>query len=78
MKIKLIPYKDLVLNDVIMWYGAWERIVDLKRYTSHDGKKVVNFKLEPYNEESIQILGKFYAYGWYGGCDDLLVGKGLL
>lgn len=65
-------YDELKCGDVINWYGAKERIVKIIEYppTSNEyyqNEKVINFTVEPVDDEAVKILGKFYSHGTYGG-----------
>ena len=67
-------YADLKIGDVIFWYGAKVRITDVTHMVWR-GKPCTYFSIEPYNDDSIQILGSFYSHGRYGGIDLLTVEK---
>ena len=41
----------------------------------YPNEKTISFDIEPVNEESIKILGKFYSKGSYGGVGCLTVEK---
>lgn len=75
-KTETAKYGDLYAGDVIIWYGAIVRIVDVSRTLCKCGntyKPCTYFTIEPYNEKAVEILGDFYAYGQYGGIDTLTV-----
>lgn len=65
-----IRYDELKAGDVIVFHGAKERIVEVRddgESEYHKGERVIRFDLEPYDDEAVQILGKFYSHGTYGG-----------
>ena len=77
MKKKDIRYDELKVGDIILFHGALERIVELKTFPApaneyYKNEKIINFTLEPINDESIKILGKFYSRGTYGGVGCLI------
>ena len=69
-----VKYSELQIGDIIYWYGALVRIISINRVNTDKGS-CTYFEIEPYNDESIKILGKFYAHGSYGGVDWLEVHK---
>lgn len=76
--METVKYKDLQKGDVIAWYGALLRIVAITRMTrTYKGEKdpCVYFTVEPFSDESIKILGRFYARGTYGGVEWLEVAR---
>lgn len=75
-KTETVKYSDLYAGDVIIWYGAIVRIVDVSRTFRKCGntyKPCTYFTIEPYNEKAVEILGNVRAYGQYGGVDKLTV-----
>lgn len=74
-----IRYDQLKDGMVINFHGANVRIFNVKHFEREEemymfdyrGKVtsniVVNFDIEPYDNEALQILGPFYSYGNYGG-----------
>ena len=65
-------YDELKVGDVIWWYGAKERIVEVIEYPPvtnevYQNEKVIRFTVEPADDEAVKILGKFYSHGTYGG-----------
>ena len=42
---------------------------------SYKGEHIINFEIEPYNDEAEQILGNFYSHGCYGGVESLTLEK---
>lgn len=76
--METVKYKDLQKGDVIAWYGALLRIVAIVHIMrTYKGEKdpCTYFTVEPYNDESVKILGRFYARGTYGGVDYLEVSR---
>lgn len=78
----ITKYKDLKVGDIIIWYGARERIIAIENIgpTSrsklfYQGEDVIYFTLEPADKKAEKILGKFYANGEYGGVGCLEVKK---
>lgn len=72
-------YDELKAGDVIYWYGAKLRIVEIRSYPyteelySHLTSSVVRFDVEPADEEAVELLGNFYSHGTYGGVGCLVV-----
>ena len=79
-EFKFKRYDELQIGDEVIFYGANVRIKDIKRrpYTEKAYKnectETISFEIEPADEEAIEILGNFYAHGWYGGVGCLKVG----
>lgn len=65
-------YGELNTNDIIWFHGAKVRIVSVDHLTV-EGIPWTGFEIEPTDDEALEILGKYYAYGRYGGNDDLKV-----
>ena len=75
-----VRYGDLQKNDVVWFHGAQVLIKDVRVVGICDnefckGERIINFDIEPYNDEALQILGKFYGYGTYGGVESLALWK---
>lgn len=72
-------YDELKAGDVIWWYGAKLRIVEVRSYPytegpySHLTSLTIRFDVEPADEQAVRILGKFYSHGTYGGVGCLVV-----
>ena len=72
-------YDELKVNDVIWFHGAKVKIIDVQffpyneEYYRDRTDKTVTFTIEPANEEAIEILGRFYSHGTYGGVGCLTV-----
>ena len=67
-----VRYDELKVNDVVRFHGADVRIkkvVELNTPANewYLNEKTISFEIEPANDESLKVLGKFYAYGNYGG-----------
>lgn len=66
-------YDELAVNDTIIFYGAEVIITDIKYFPYNEPAykeftdKVVRFTIKPANDEAIELLGKFYSHGTYGG-----------
>lgn len=76
IKFDIVNYGDLRTGDIIKWYGATVRIIDVshvKRKCSGVLKPCTYFTIEPYSNEAVEILGNFYSHGQYGGIDELTV-----
>lgn len=73
-------YDELKVGDVINFHGANVKVKDIKRrpyteeYYKDECTEVIHFEIEPADDEAEQILGKYYAHGWYGGVGCLKVG----
>lgn len=68
--MKEIRYDELRAGDVIVFYGAKERVVEVRddgESEYYKGERVIRFDLEPYDDEAVKLLGKFYSHGTYGG-----------
>lgn len=72
-------YDELRVGDIIWFYGARERIVSITSYPNdtdnpyyEEAKLVIRFELEPADEKAVEILGKFYSHGTYGGVGCLI------
>lgn len=79
-KYEKARYDELKEGDVIMFYGALERVTKVDSFSAPANKyfpneKTIRFELEPVNEESIKILGEFYSRGRYGGVGCITVTK---
>lgn len=74
-------YDELQVGDVVSFHGANVRIINIKSrpYTEELYKdectEVISFEIEPADDEAEQILGKYYAHGWYGGVGCLKMGQ---
>lgn len=76
IKTEMVNYSDLRKGDIIFWYGAAVRVIDVSHAKHNCGgvlKPCTYFTIEPYNEEAVNILGEFYSHGTYGGIDELTV-----
>jgi hypothetical protein len=76
--MKTKRYDELTTGDVIWWYGAKERVLEVRIYPApanewYPSEKLVRFDLEPVDKESEKILGRFYSHGTYGGVGCLKV-----
>lgn len=72
MKRTEVRYDELKVGDIIIFHGALERIVEYKEFPApanefYPNEKTISFTLEPVNDEAIQMLGRFYSKGTYGG-----------
>lgn len=70
--MKEIRYDELKVNDVIFFHGAKVRIVKYEETPApaneyYPNEKTVRFDIEPADEKAVEVLGKFYCYGTYGG-----------
>ena len=79
-KYETVRYDELKEGDLIMFHGALERVSKVKSFPApaneyYPNEKTISFDLEPVNEESIKILGKFYSKGSYSGVGCLTVEK---
>ena len=75
---RFVKYGELKKNDVIWFHGAQVIIknvecVGICHNEWHDGERIINFEIEPYNDEAIKVLGNFYSHGTYGGVESLTV-----
>lgn len=85
MITKFIRYDQLKDKMVIKFHGANVIVFNVKHFEREEemymfdyrGKVtsniVVNFDIKPYDDEALEILGNFYAYGNYGGAGFLEV-----
>ena len=76
IKTEIVNYGDLRKGDIIFWYGAIVRIIDVSHVKRKCGgvlKSSTYFTIEPYNKEAVDILGDFYSHATYGGIDELTV-----
>ena len=64
-------FGELEKGDIIFQYGVLFRLVDVWMYERDDGKIVVRFKTEPYNQATVEMVGQTAAYGTYGGISTL-------
>ena len=67
-----VRYDELKVNDVVRFHGADVRIKKVvERHAPanewYPNEKTIDFEIEPANDEALKVLGKFYAYGNYGG-----------
>jgi hypothetical protein len=67
-----IRYDELKKSDVIRFHGAKVIIVDITETPApankwYPNEKTISFKIKPFDDEAIKILGSFYANGEYGG-----------
>jgi hypothetical protein len=67
-----IRYDELKKNDVIKFHCANVRIVNVTETPApankwYPNEKSISFEIEPADEEAVQILGRFYSHGTYGG-----------
>jgi hypothetical protein len=67
-----IRYDELKVNDVVMFHGANVRIIKVTEKPApaneyYPKEKTISFDIEPADEETEKILGKFYSHGTYGG-----------
>lgn len=77
---KTVAYSDLKIGDVIIWYGAEVVIREINReyrkpFGHFKGGNCTYFTIAPNNKKALEILGRFYAHGTYGGIDELTVEK---
>jgi len=76
MEHEIKTYGQLQIGDVIFFHGANVKVIDIKRtpyrdnlLTKDECKEVISFEIEPADDEAVEILGRFYSHGWYGGND---------
>ena len=67
-----VRYDKLKVGDVIYWHGAKERIVAIRETPApanenYPNEKGIYFDLEPVDDDSVKVLGKYYSHGTYGG-----------
>ena len=77
---KQIKYGELKKGDVVYFHGALVKIVNtiiggVCNNGCYKGERIINFEIEPYNDEAEQILGSFYGHGCYGGVESLTLEK---
>lgn len=66
-------YDELKVNDTIIFHGAKVIITEVKHFPYNEPAyrnftdKVVRFTIKPADDEAIELLGKFYSHGTYGG-----------
>ena len=70
-------YDEIKTGDIIWWYGAKEKVTDVREYPApanewFPNEKTIRFDLAPVNEESKKLLGG-YCWGTYGGVGCLTV-----
>lgn len=41
----------------------------------HKGERIIDFEIEPYDDEAVTVLGDFYSHGSYGGVESLTLTK---
>ena len=77
---KIVKYGELKKGDVVQFHGALVKIINVvvsgfcdNEY--HKGERIINFEIEPYNDEAERILGSFYSHGCYGGVESLTLVK---
>ncbi len=73
-----IRYDELKVNDIIRFHGANLRISHITEQPAPANKwypdeKTIGFDVEPADDEAVQMLGKFYSHGTYGGVGCLTV-----
>lgn len=76
IEFDIVNYGDLRKGDIIKWYGAEVRIINVLHVKCKCGgvlKSSTYFTIEPYNKEAVDILGDFYSHATYGGIDELTV-----
>lgn len=77
-KDRTVSYGELKAGDVVWFYGARVRIVDVRvegMSDYYEGERVIRFDIEPYDEECVRTLGKFYSHGTYGGVEHLALSR---
>ena len=67
-----IRYDELKKNDVIKFHCANVRIVKVTETPApahewYPDEKTISFEIEPADDEAVEILGRFYSHGTYGG-----------
>ena len=77
---KIVKYGELKIGDVVYFHGAVVKIVNIITggvcsNSCYKGEHIINFEIEPYNDEAEQILGSFYSHGCYGGVESLTLVK---
>lgn len=77
---KIVKYGELKIGDVVYFHGALVKIVNIIaggvcNNSCYKGEHIINFEIEPYNDEAEQILGGFYSRGCYGGVESLTLVK---
>ena len=75
-----IRYGELKVGDVVFFHGAKVVIKNINvsgvcDNEWHKGEKIINFEIEPHDDEAIDILGNFYSHGCYGGVESLTLTK---
>lgn len=70
MMQRVVRYDELKVGDIINFHGALERVVKVEKKGSD-----IFFTIEPFEDESIRILGKFYSNGTYGGTGSMSIVK---
>lgn len=76
IEFDVVKYGDLRKGDIIKWYGATVRIIDVSHVKRECGgflRPCTYFTIEPYDIEAVELLGNFYSHGQYGGIDELRV-----
>lgn len=66
-------FGELEKGDIIFQYGVLFRLVDVWCYDDDNGRVIVRFRTEPYNNATIETVGKTFAYGVYGGVSSLKI-----
>lgn len=75
-----VKYGELKKHDIICFHGAQVVIKDVRingicDNELHKGEKIISFDIEPYDNEALKTLGKFYAFGTYGGVESITIWK---
>ena len=70
-----IRYDELQAGDIVLFHGARERVVTVNIMPApadwNTAEKSVTFSLAPADPSAVEILGRFYSDGTYGGIGSL-------
>ena len=72
-----IRYDEIRAGDVIQFHGAkvWViETIDERESEYYPGERVIRFTIQPFDNDALGALGKFYSHGTYGGVGFLKVG----
>lgn len=82
--MKIIRYDEIRVGDVVRFYGANVKVVAVREWPApaneyYPEEKTINFDVVPAEDgdtehDAIQLLGKFYSHGTYGGVGCLTIG----